>query len=184
MNYKKYKNARDLSWEILVKEGITSLPVPIVHMCCNMGITVKLYDGGAEGDGMSAMIRGKPVIFVNKNCNFPRQRFTIAHELGHILLGHVGKSGLINREPSPNDNPIEHEANVFASRLLAPACVLWGCNAIEPENIMQLCDISYQAAVVRAKRMKELCDRNCFLISRKEQEVFQQFSEYIRKNKL
>ncbi len=49
---------------------------------------------------------------------------SLAHELGHCLM-HNG-NGLYNHEPSETDNPIEQEANVFASRILAPACVLWG----------------------------------------------------------
>lgn len=44
-----------------------------------------------------------------KTGNRQRKRFTVAHELGHIMLGHVGHYELINREILPNDNPIEQE---------------------------------------------------------------------------
>lgn len=81
-------------------------------------------------------------------------------------------------------NPIEQEANVFAARILAPACVLWGINARTPEDIMRICNISREAAEYRAVRMIELYKRNKFLTSQLERRVYMQFQDYIAKNKL
>jgi Zn-dependent peptidase ImmA (M78 family) len=92
--------------------------------------------------------------------------------------------GLYNREPSPSDNPIEHEANVFASRLLAPACVLWGLGVTTPEQISEICGISLTAAEFRMERMDVLYKRNKFLISLLERRVYERFLPYISKNKL
>lgn len=141
MNYSNYKKTRDLSWNILIQEKICELPINIIDLCHRLDIKVKYYISNNDSDGQSLFIKECPVILVNKNCSNQRKRFTVAHELGHILLGHVGKYELLNREPSPNDNPIEQEANVFASRLLAPACVLWGCRVKNAEEISALCDI-------------------------------------------
>ena len=179
MNYSDYKVSRDLSWQIILQEKISSLPVQVSGLCRQMGLQVKYYNGGVGSDGYSTIVDGVATIFVRKDCARRRQRFTAAHELGHILLGHVGKYNLVNREPSPDDNPIEHEANVFASRLLAPACVLWALDAWTAEAIMVLCDISYQAASFRAERMEVLRQRNKFLSSPLERKVYQQFSEFI-----
>jgi Zn-dependent peptidase ImmA (M78 family) len=56
---------------------------------------------------------------------FSMQRWTLAHELGHILLGHkttidqqVGE--WIGREPGINENPEESAADTFAAEILAP----------------------------------------------------------------
>ena len=180
MNYRKYKQSRDLAWKILLQEEIRELPVNIVALCRQMGIRVQYFVPTAGGsDGYTTIFLGVPMIFVSKECSPERQRFTIAHELGHILLGHVGRAELVNREPDPGDNPIEHEANVFASRLLAPACVLWALDAREPEEIVALCRISRQAAEFRAERMAILFERNHFLSSPLEQKVFEQFREFI-----
>lgn len=100
------------------------------------------------------------------------------------MLGHVGKYKLVNRKPNPDDRPIEQAANVFASRLLAPACVLWGCGAKTPEQIAALCGISHKAAQFRADRMEMLYKRNKFLSSPLEREVYRQFAAYIEENKL
>lgn len=179
MNYKKYKNARNLSWNILLNENINSLPVDIIRLCKQMKIKVKYYTPNDKSDGKCTIIDGVPYIFVNKDCSNQRKRFTVAHELGHILLGHVGKYKLVNREPSRNDNPIEKEANVFASRILAPACVLWGCNVKTASDISKLCDISKKSAKYRMKRMKELYKRNKFLTSPLEKQVYNAFKEFI-----
>lgn len=183
MDYTKYKVSRDLAWQILLNEGITELPVKIGPLCKQMGIPVRYYSPDDDNDGVSTIIDGRPIILVSDRCIQTRQRFTAAHELGHVLLGHVGQYQLVNREPSRGDNPIEQEANVFASRLLAPACVLWALNARTPEQIATLCQISYQAAAFRAERMALLYERNRFLSSPLEQQVYLQFSDFIRRKK-
>lgn len=179
MNYKEYQNARNLSWDILIQENIIELPINIVALCKQLGIEVKYYIPSDNSDGECTIVEGVPYILVNKNCSRQRKRFTVAHELGHVLLGHVGKYQLVNREISPTDNPIEREANVFASRLLAPACVLWGCKVKTSDDIVRLCDISKQAAEYRMNRMTELYQRNKFLTSPLEKQVFDQFKNFI-----
>ena len=50
-----------------------------------------------------------PCIFLNRNQSSDRQRFSLAHELGHIVM---------HRVPTPT---MEDEADAFASALLMPA---------------------------------------------------------------
>ncbi len=183
MNYKKYQKSRDAAWQILIDFKISSLPVKITDLCKELGVEVKLAKIDSESDGFSFMKEGSPIIVLNANCtNTSRLRFTCAHELGHIILGHVGLYELVNREPSPSDNRIEHEANVFASRLLAPACVLWGCRVKSPEDIIKLCDISYAAAEYRMQRMNILYARNKFLTSPLERKVYENFKSFIERH--
>ena len=187
MKNNDYKISRNLSWEVLINENITSLPVNVSELCASLGVRIRTYDGfidGVDSDGESIIMSdGVPLIIYNKCKPKARKRFTVAHEIGHILLGHVGRYHLVNREPSDSDNPIERAANVFAARLLAPACVLWALNAQTPEEIMKLCDISYQAAEYRAARMQELYRRNMFLTSPLERQVHKQFLPFIESMK-
>ena len=131
------------------------------------------------GGGFSCIVRGVPCICIWRGQRRRRARFTVAHELGHILLGHVGKYTLVNREPSPRDDPVEQAANGFAARLLAPACVLWGCRVSSAAEIAALCDISAVAARYRWERMQLLYARGKFLISPLERTLYACFSQYI-----
>lgn len=136
-------------------------------------------------DGMTFYAKKTPVILFDEEKLPQRIKFTIAHEVGHIILGHVepGNCTIANREPRPGDAPEEQTANQFAARLLAPACVLWGLNVHTPEEIMQLCRISRQAAEFRALRMDELYRRNKFLVSPIERAVYEQFQPFIRESR-
>lgn len=50
-----------------------------------------------------------------------RNRFTIAHELGHVLLGHVNEGKKQLRDTTfGNSDPIERAANTFAAELIMP----------------------------------------------------------------
>lgn len=185
MYYENYQVSRDLAWKVLLTEHITALPVMVGKLCKSMGISVVYYTPAPNdpSDGYTVAAGEKIVIHVAEGKPKERQRFTAAHELGHILLGHVGRYPLVNREPDPKDNPVEQAANVFASRLLAPACVLWALNARTPEEIATLCQISRQAAAFRAERMELLCHRGKFLTSPLEQAVYAQFEDFIQRKK-
>ena len=167
MDYRKYQQSRDAAWQILIDLKISALPVSVTKICKELNIEVKLYEPKDENDGFSYIKNGKAYIFISKYSSVQRQRFTAAHELGHLILG--------------SD---EQEANVFASRLLAPACVLWGLGVTDAQQITELCDISLQAAEFRMKRMQELYARNKFLISPLEQAVYKQFDLFIKNNKI
>lgn len=203
MNYKDYQQARDMSWKILLDCEVQALPVKITAICKRLDIAVYSYDKGRNllkalgleyhtrrTDGFTIYF-DKPIIFYNSKLPATRCRFTIAHELGHILEGHIkqGQATAINREPDAHDNPQEVVANQFAARVLAPACVLWGLHIHRAEDIAKLCDISLQAANFRARRLEQLYQReqyflqtrgyNCFLLSTLEKQVYAQFQEYI-----
>ena len=180
MNYREYQGARDMAWRILLREGVRDLPVGIVELCRQLGISVMQYgpESDTQKDGFCVMADGVPVIHVRRDRPKARKRFTVAHELGHILLGHVGEYPL-SRDPLPQDDPREKAANAFAVRILAPACVLWGCGVQTPEEIAALCGISLEAAAFRAGRLALLRQRDKFLTSPLERAVYEQFQPFI-----
>lgn len=172
MNYTKYKYSRNLSWEILIQENITELPIKLAPLCRQMGIRIIRYadiPGFAERDkdGCSAVINGQYCILYDETLSNTRKRFTIAHELGHVIMKH---SGL------PDD---ETEANIFASRLLMPACVLHECGVKSAADIMELCDVSRTAAEIRFERLTVLRQRGKFYTHPLERKVYEQFKGYI-----
>lgn len=184
MNYKVYQYSRDATWKILLDCCVTELPVRALEICKALDISVRRLPSIDGLEGRSLSLADQPVILLTEEASPERRRFTLAHELGHILLGHIGRLGVLNREPSAADDPIEQAANVFASRLLAPACVLWGCRVQSAAEIAELCNISQAAAGFRWERLKILYQRGKFLTSPLERQVYVQFQPYIEQHKI
>lgn len=87
------------------------------------GIEIKYEDLPSNESGYLVCFNGRFVIGVNRKHNKKRQRFTIAHELGHYFLHK--DSNLEFRDQVfyriENTSSIEYAANEFASRLLIPS---------------------------------------------------------------
>ena len=79
------------------------------------GIIIYEINDDEKFDGVSFITdKGNPIIIVNKNFSNDRKRFTIAHELGHILMHNE------NNFPISSYRDKEKEANQFASEFLMP----------------------------------------------------------------
>jgi len=187
MVYGKYKDARNASWRCLLDYGISALPVNLSAIAVPAGIRVhKNSSCGilAEDEiGSSFLTGGDWHVYYDDMCNVGRQRFTIAHEFGHILMGHTLIECKHGRTFDTDKPEGEISADVFASRLLAPACVLWGLGLHRAEDIQRACNISLEAAQYRARRMEELYRRERFLTHPLERKVYEQFFPFIEKNK-
>lgn len=207
MYYHNYTNARDHAWQYLIRHKVSALPVDVFKLCRKDKIALIPYSspqaedmaaliGSAElmnkTDGFTVQIGSTPLIFWDDGMPEARQRFTVAHELGHIVNGDIGAVPTQrNKEPSDQDDPKETAANVFASRILSPACVLWALNVKDADTVAELCAISQTAAKWRYARLELLYERErhflaergrtCFLMSPLEQQIFKQFKKYIHK---
>jgi Zn-dependent peptidase ImmA (M78 family) len=114
--------------DLLEQFGITRPPVPVEHIPKKLGLI--LCPLPAEDDISGAIIRkdGRTVIAVNPAHHSNRQRFTIAHELGHYflhehLLEHVDQNFRVawrKANAQSGVNWSEVEANRFAAELLIP----------------------------------------------------------------
>ena len=72
--------------------------------------------------GSLSYIDGKWIMCINSNHNVKRQRFTMAHELGHYMLHKNKNLEFVDTTFFRSDDmeSIEYMANEFASRLLMP----------------------------------------------------------------
>lgn len=106
------------------------LPVDPEKIARAMGIRVEAdfcLDGGASG--LIEVKNGSITIRYDMLEPEVRQRFTIAHELGHFARGHLKDGKTYFRDTraqfmSRQKDPRETEANQFAARLLMPASVV------------------------------------------------------------
>lgn len=110
------------------------------------GVVVVLSDFQAVGvDGLTLRVPGLPVcIFLNQNMPGDRQRFTLAHELGHAVM---------HRLPTPD---MEKEADAFAAALLMPEMdirpALFGGMSIQKLALLKpIWRVSMGALLYRAK---------------------------------
>lgn len=184
MNYGQYKNARNASWQCLIDYKINSLPVKVSWIVKQSNIALLKNSAvnllSKNESGTTLIQNDKFYIIYADGQSHQRCRFTIAHELGHIFLGHLFNK---NGKGFLTTNDTESSANVFARDLLAPACVLHELQVLTAPEISQLCNISLEAATYRAERMKELERRNAFYLHPLEKQVKKQFAEFINKKK-
>lgn len=98
-------------------------PVNVVAIARDEGIPVfKASFKNVFNDSVLGYIQkigSKTEIVVNAQDAKTRQRFTIAHELGHYYLHHNGDMKYVDLR-SGKTTPTEVEANKFASELLMP----------------------------------------------------------------
>lgn len=114
--------------QLLTDYEITRPPVPVAALADALGIRVRYSPFDGELAGMLARGDDETIIGVNSLHHPNRQRFTIAHELGHFCLLHKGEVHIdrtfrINRRDAASSqavNPDEIEANRFAAELLMP----------------------------------------------------------------
>lgn len=187
-SYGTYRKRRSAAWQCLIDCQIDRLPVSVSHITRQMNIGLYEYGANAKlisGSGLGELLHasgfaymdpnGKMMIFYNEALSRQEIRCTIAHELGHVLLGHMGADAPLGQLLSPADSKLEMEADSFAVRILAPSCVLWGKGAYTAKAISSLCDISMDFAKNRASRMRILRKRNVWLKAPLEQQVYRQF---------
>ena len=192
--YEDYKKARNLSWEILLNAGISSLPVDLNQILKTLDINVFLYcdaDFDADSpklrcsDGFTTLVGYKKAIYLNeRKGTTQRRRFTMAHEIGHIVLDHpINPIIYRNSEVDENQSPTEIQANIFARDLLMPAGVLAALHVTTVDEIMQICNVSRISAQIRLERLTELYKRNKFGAHPLERKVISQFKDFISSKK-
>jgi Zn-dependent peptidase ImmA (M78 family) len=114
--------------EILEQCAVHAPPVPVEAIARQLGaqLTYEPFEG--EVSGMLYRQGSQAVIGVNSRHAPTRQRFTVAHECGHLVM-HKGQPMFIDRFVRVNwrdgqSTPEERHANAFAAELLMPRGLL------------------------------------------------------------
>ncbi len=151
--------------QALLRSGLASLPVSVSAVASAFGIKVIDYMSFHEQfensldelfhsvsyAGFSLIADGCMVAVLNSQlCHAPRRKWTAAHEVGHLLSGHI------TDPPSLLTDAHEKEADRFAAELLAPLTVLHFCGVSSAMEIEKLCGISRQAAEFRYQELTRL----------------------------
>ncbi len=124
-----FKRAKEEAERIITKNFITSPPINLEEIAEGEGLNLAVAEF-AEKDVSGFIDFDKKMILVNKYDSISRQRFTIAHELGHWILHQKEIKEdrdlvVLYRRPIEGEkDPLEQEANCFAANLLVPLCFL------------------------------------------------------------
>ena len=114
--------------DVLAKLGIKSPPVPVEHVARALGARLVFEPLDDELSGLLYRGAGGSTIGVNSAHPRTRQRFTVAHEVGHLVL-HEDKAMFVDklvrvhlRDSNSATGTLseEREANAFAAALLMP----------------------------------------------------------------
>lgn len=185
-----YEGATKLAHEVLIKYSDGTLPIDIFKIIKEnfKNITImsfskwkkKTKSTGNMIDllktdyGIAFYDGNKYCIIYNDNKCLQTQRWTVSHELGHILKGHVIDDNYLRFSLDSNIyettdnffemeiNPYEAEANTFAKHLLAPFPIIkhlfnaLGRNTIYSQDIEDIFDIGPWASENIIKHLNNL----------------------------
>lgn len=165
-----YQAARDL----MVRCHIDALPVNPYKIAVILKIPVisysQAYRAGfrssietlrvtAKADAMCYKSPGNQYIIFYDEAQTPKERinFSLAHELGHIMLGHLNNEGILPRyEVNQKNEPKEKEADSFAGELLRPPILLILAGITRAQDISKSCNITLSAARSAYKSIQKI----------------------------
>lgn len=165
--------------DLLRKAGTLGAPVDLAKLAAALGVQLHKAEVEDNVSGVLLVEGDERHVFVNKAHSSNRQRFSIAHELGHFVLHHkhgdrlhidthyglyqrAGTAGSdAYRQPGSRTTPQqEREANQFASALLMPAELvvaaaedkdLW--DEVDVAALASLFHVSEQAMAIRLQQL-------------------------------
>ncbi len=130
------QTAREHAKAILAKFGVETAPVPVERIIKRLEIRVQFSPLDQELSGMALIKDGISIIGVNALHHPNRQRFTMAHELGHHVMHKAQINGTVHVDKgfamilmrddlaTQGTDRMEIEANTFASEFLMPTTIL------------------------------------------------------------
>ena len=152
LSSKRYDQIQEHVNRLLIAYSGLQFPIDLINIINQMpGVELRMYSSVLEEkkllckiseDGFTQTKDGVHIIWINDGIYNDRQRYTIAHELGHIVLGHFCKDDL-------PEEIREAEANFFAHRLLAPMWAIRQLSCKDPWNVSYQFGISMECACNR-----------------------------------
>jgi len=135
--------------DLFERYDIRCIPISGFELAVHMEITLIPYSILSEKKRQAAMKYSEdgfyyddlPLgerIYYNDAMPYYRINMTILHEIGHAVLGH-------NEEMDPEEREVE--AKFFAKYAAAPPVLVHRIDPQCPEEIMEVFDIGYEAAV-------------------------------------
>ena len=146
-------------------QAAISISLELASRSMEFGVCYGPIPGGAEG--LSTSISGREVILINSEMRSERrQRFTLAHELGHCLLRHPSACRP-QQVHGHSKEPEERAANQFAASLLMPLRLFrQDIKKVHPrmEELSALADSFGVSRIAATLRYVQYTDDNCAVV--------------------
>lgn len=153
--YPDYKTATNAAYKLIAERDLFSIQTNVLTIAeqldnCRVfsyGLTNFCFDTPLEvllansEYGFSIKKKDKRIIYYNENMPLACIRFTLAHEIGHAVLGHQDE----------DDPAAEKEANCFARNLLCPIPVAHTLEISTAEDYVSAFNVSGQMAGIAAQ---------------------------------
>lgn len=173
--------AREAAYLFLAENDVFEFPIDVSSLIRKCGWYLSDLEEAARMGGLTPerfrseiMRGGDGVVFHNpatdecrivyekkEHANFMRRlRFTLAHEIGHIALGHLKGNGWLNHNGKDEGctarymKYMEKEADYFAGVLLAPTNVMLHHGVKDEGDIKKYFGLSSAAAKVKRSHLK------------------------------
>ena len=157
IKFPDYSKATNAAYETLIEYKEFAFPIGIFHLFRNLNnLRLYTYDQLMARFGISSEnffpssdygynicdpVKRRYIVAYNSKKDETTVRFTLAHELGHVILGHTEDGDKQNKE-----------ANCFARNLLCPIPAVEGFKVMTPDDYQQIFYVSEPMADV-AKRL-------------------------------
>ncbi len=169
---KQYFDSYRLAEQILTEAKVQSFPLDPIALAKSNGVLVVGYQRFSEVSGTTVaeltaisedgfcMIRnGTPIIVYNRAVSsIGRKRWTILHELSHILLCHIdaGNTTVYERRLDAR-RWMEKDADLLTRCLIAPYPIALACGVKDKEAFRRLFGLSGEAAEHLYQDYRSLC---------------------------
>lgn len=128
--------------EVYKKCNVKSFPIDCIEIIKSLGIPLYKYSELSTPKISKCLLVSDDAFTVHGiifyNDNYPhkeRQRFSLMHEVGHIVLGHIGEC-----------KEFEEEADIFASHMLAPRIIIHKSKCQNADQIHDKFGLSFAAS--------------------------------------
>jgi Zn-dependent peptidase ImmA (M78 family)/transcriptional regulator with XRE-family HTH domain len=160
--------AEDLAWQVshylaVECDGTERFAklVEVIEDKLQVDVLVEKFDRDPLS-GAAISDRDFPLIFVNSQHRTPRSLFTLAHELGHLLLRHDHGSSITVDESLTGNTQEERQANAFAAAFLMPEARIdeyLTSYGLGPESLARMLydfGVSYESLVFRLHNLRKI----------------------------
>lgn len=200
----RYERTKHIANVFLVKQNLARLPInpfevakqnnwpisSIINLCKMSGASLSVIKSLIKNSNDGGTIYCSDtneyhIIFNNLIRSTGRIRWTLMHEIGHIVLNHlvdfhqtrISRKGLTRNEYAV----LEQEADYFAAHVLAPPIVLYKMGIKSSKEIFERCKLSKEASQNRKKHLDKWSEKP--RVDPRSFKVLLNFRDYIYQKK-